>query len=83
MTVVPSPVAMWDEHPDKGAALALTGLYPYKTTDGYWVLVPRGSQPVGATQGAAVRGATYDTLTTSAITGLRHARGPTGFVFSL
>jgi hypothetical protein len=79
---LPFPVAMWDEHPLQLAAGVLTTLAPYKTTAGYWVLAQVGSGPAGSTRGAAVHGASYDTLTTSTPVGLRHTRNARGVVFS-
>lgn len=85
MTIVPRPaypVAIWEEPPITAApAASITLLVPFKTTAGYWVLRTPGNGPVGSTQGAAIHGA-YDTLTTSTTVGLRHVRGPSGFVFS-
>lgn len=82
MTFMPSPVNHWHENPTSGAALSLARLVPYKTAAGYWVLLERGTQPAGATQGAAIHGVGYDTLTTSTTSGLRHARRGDGIVLS-
>ncbi len=83
MSVLPSPVAQWDEPAAAGLALALTSLVPYKTAAGYWVFLPVGTAPPGgATPGALVKGASYDTLLTSTTVGLRLTRNPRGTVFS-
>lgn len=75
MTFVASPANTWDESPD--TAVAIARLVPYLTTAGYWVLVPRGTQPAGAIEGALVDGS-YDTLSTATTSGLRIARTPAG-----
>lgn len=55
MSVLPSPVAQWDEPPSTGAATALTRLRPYLTTDGWWIyLAPTDAVPGGAVAGARV-----------------------------
>lgn len=79
---LPFPVSIFRDPTLPGSASALTSLVPYKTTAGYWVLLPHGTGPAGSTQGAAVSGASYDTLTTSTTVGLRHVRNGRGFVFS-
>jgi hypothetical protein len=82
MTVLPSPVALWDEPPRGVAALGLSRLTPYKTAAGYWVfLSPRVLPPPGATQGAMVHGASYNTLTTSTTVGVRMTRNAGATVF--
>lgn len=82
MTFVASPVNHWHELSTNGPSLALFALTPYKTATGYWVFVERGTQPAGATQGALVHGASYDTLLTSTTAGLRLVRSPRGDVLS-
>jgi hypothetical protein len=77
---IPSPTDTKDEKPTSGAGLTVTRLVPYKTTAGYWVFVPFGSQPTGATQGALVHGASYDTLVTTTTAGLRIARTAGGYL---
>jgi hypothetical protein len=83
MSIVPNPVAQWPEPPSSGAALTLAVLVPYKTTAGYWIFVPRGTQPAGAVEGALVHGTTYDTLVTSTTAGLRVVRSPSGALLFL
>jgi hypothetical protein len=76
----PVSTAAWSEPPTAGNA-ALTQLTPYRTTAGYWVLLPSdATPPAGATRGGVVQGATYNTLQT-AVTGRRLRRASAGVVF--
>lgn len=82
MTMLPSPVALWDEQPRSVASQGLSRLFPYKTSAGYWVfLSPRTTPPVGATRGAMVPGPAYNTLTTSTPAGLRITRNAGAILF--
>lgn len=83
MSVLPSPVAQWEEPPSTGAAKALTRLRPYLTTDGWWVyLAPTDVVPSGAVAGARVdSGSGYDVMLTTTTTGLRVSRNAAGFLF--
>ena len=85
MTMLPSPVALWDEPPRAGAARVanpLARLAPYLTADGYWLYLAPNEVPVGATPGARVdSGLGYDVMLTTTTTGLRVSQSGTGPVF--
>jgi hypothetical protein len=82
MTMLPSPVALWDELPNAGVAGGLSRLAPYLTTDGFWLYLAPTEVPSGATPGARVEsGADYDVMLTTTTIGLRATQAPGGTVF--
>jgi hypothetical protein len=79
---IPSPVAQWTEPPLSGAAGVISRMAAYKTTAGYWIVLPASATPpAGALAGGLVHGASYDTLGVAAVSPLRVTRNPRGFLF--
>jgi hypothetical protein len=82
MSVLPSPVAQWDEPPSSGAAGTLVRLAPYLTLEGLWLYLAPNEVPAGAIAGARVdSGSGYDVMLTTTTTGLRVTQNPAGVVF--
>lgn len=79
--MIPSPVGLWQESPESGAAAVLTRLAPFKTEGGYWVFLPAATRtPVGHTRGAMTDAGAYTILDLTTTSGLRITRAPRGVV---